>query len=477
MSAPENFDLVRVLADQAFSRSAGAPLVAGNSVDLLCDASENYPAWEEAIAGARRAIALEMYIIANDRTGRRFVDLLTERARAGVEVRVLYDWVGSLGARLRGLFDPLTAAGGEVRACARPSFAAPLGAFSRDHRKLLAVDDDVAFVSGLCMADDWLGRPEQGVPPWRDTGIAIAGPAVADVWAEFADAWGSNGTPLDAAALPVREDIPACGDVEVRVIGTTPVTAKLYRVDLLVASLARETLWLTDAYFMGTPVYLEALKVAALDGVDVRLLVPRSSDIPWIATVSRTLYRPLLDAGVRVFEWNGPMIHAKTAVADGRWSRVGSSNLNISSLLGNWELDVAIEDVGLGEAFEEQFLRDLDGATEVMSGRRNKVVLSHPRERLRLSKARAVGSARGAARYAARLGSAVSAAVGGSRPLDAAEAGALATVGLALAGAAIVVWLYPALLGLPLALLLGWAGGAALWKAWRLRRARRPERP
>jgi CDP-diacylglycerol--glycerol-3-phosphate 3-phosphatidyltransferase/cardiolipin synthase len=465
-------DLVRTLADQAFSRSAGAPLVRGNAVELLCDAGENYPAWEAAIAGARRAIALEMYIVGNDRTGRRFVELLAERARAGVAVHVLYDWFGSLAAAWGGVFEPLRAAGAQVRACARPSLTAPLGSLSRDHRKLLAVDDEVAFVSGLCMADDWLGDPARGVPPWRDTGIAIRGPAVADAWAEFADVWAANGAPLEDGVVPRRDALPARGDVELRMIGTTPATAKLYRLDLLVAGLARESLWLTDAYFIGTPVYLEALKNAAEDGVDVRLLVPRSSDIPWIARVSRTLYRPLLDAGVRVFEWNGPMIHAKTAVADGRWARVGSSNLNVSSLLGNWELDVAIEDDGAGEAFAERFLRDLEGATEVVTGQRRRVVLSRPRDRLRLSRERARGSARGAARYAASLGGAVGAAVGGSRQLDAAEAGALCAVGIALVCVAALVWLYPALLTVPVALLLAWTGGAALWKAWRLRRAR-----
>ncbi|HSO06490.1 MAG TPA: phosphatidylserine/phosphatidylglycerophosphate/cardiolipin synthase family protein [Pelomicrobium sp.] len=470
MSAPENVDLVRVLADQAFARSAGSPLTGGNDVELLFDAGENYPAWEQAIAGARRAIALEMYIVGRDRTGRRFIELLVERARAGVAVRVLYDWFGSLGAAAGGLFAPLEAAGGEVRACARPRLAAPLAMLSRDHRKLLAVDDEVAFVSGLCMADDWLGRPERGVAPWRDTGVAIRGPAVGDLWAEFADAWGACGGALEGVALPAPGSIAPRGGVPVRVIGTTPATAKIYRVDLLVASLARETLWLTDAYFMGTPVYLESLKNAARDGVDVRLLVPRSSDIPWIATVSRTLYRPLLDAGVRVYEWDGPMIHAKSAVADGRWARVGSSNLNLSSLFGNWELDVAIEDEATAEALAERFLVDLEGATEVVHGERRKVVLSHSRQKLRASKARALGSARGAARYAARLGSAVSAAVGRSRPLDATEAGAVAAVGLVLAVAGALVWLYPALVGVPLALLLAWSGCAALWKAWRLKR-------
>jgi CDP-diacylglycerol--glycerol-3-phosphate 3-phosphatidyltransferase/cardiolipin synthase len=275
---------------------------------------------------------------------------------------------------------------------------------------------------------------------------------------------------LEATELPARESIAPCGRVALRVIGTTPTTAKLYRLDLLVASIAHHSLWLTDAYFMGTPVYLEALKQAARDGVDVRLLVPRSSDIPWIATVSRTLYRPLLDAGVRVFEWGGPMIHAKTAVADGRWARVGSSNLNLSSLFGNWELDVAIEDPATAEVLEEQFLRDLAGAIEVAAGRRRRVVLSGPRDRQRLSKASALGSARGAARYAARLGAAVGAAVGGSRALDTTEGGALAAVGLILVCAAALLWLFPALIAVPLAVLSAWAGGRALWRAWRLPR-------
>ncbi|MCU0833190.1 MAG: phosphatidylserine/phosphatidylglycerophosphate/cardiolipin synthase family protein [Chromatiaceae bacterium] len=470
MSAPSNGDLLRALADQAFTRSAGAELVDGNSVEVLCDARENYPAWEQAIAGARHAVALEMYIVGNDRTGRCFVDLLAERARAGVRVRVLYDWFGSLGAAWGRLFAPLVAAGGEVRAAARPGLHGPFGALARDHRKLLVVDDEVAFISGLCMADGWLGRPERGIPPWRDTGVAIRGPAVADAWAALAEAWRGNGGSLEPSELPAREAIARRGPVALRVIGTTPATAKLYRLDLLVASLAHHSLWLTDAYFMGTPVYLEALKQAARDGVDVRLLVPRSSDIPWIATVSRTLYRPLLDAGVRVFEWGGPMIHAKTAVADGRWARVGSSNLNLSSLFGNWELDVAVEDGRTAEALEEQFLRDLAGATEVVAGRRRRVVLSGPRDRQRPSMASALGSARGAARYAARLGAAVGAAVGGSRGLDATEAGALAAVGLVLMVVAALVWLFPGLIAVPLAVVLIWAGGRALWRAWRLRR-------
>ena len=129
--------------------------------------------------------------------------------------------------------------------------------------------------------------------------------------------------------------------------------AALYRLDQIIATAAKRTLFLTDAYFVGVAPYVQALRAAALDGVDVRLLVPGSSDIPWLMPLTRAGYRPLLEAGVRVFEWNGSMMHAKTAVADARWARVGSSNMNIASWMGNYELDVAVDDVRFGKAMED----------------------------------------------------------------------------------------------------------------------------
>ena len=145
--------------------------------------------------------------------------------------------------------------------------------------------------------------------------------------------------------------LPA-GEVDLRVVATVPNTAGLYRLDQLIAAMARRSLWITDAYFVGVAPYVQALSAAARDGVDVRLLVPGTSDIPAVAAVSRAGYRPLLEAGVRVFEWNGSMLHAKTAVADGRWARVGSSNLNLSSWIGNCELDIAIEDQAFARGME-----------------------------------------------------------------------------------------------------------------------------
>ena len=142
----------------------------------------------------------------------------------------------------------------------------------------------------------------------------------------LSQSWNATGAPLEAFA-PVP-DRPV-GSVALRVIATQPASGSVYRLDQLIASMARKSLWLSDAYFVGITPYVQALVAAARDGVDVRMLVPGSSDIPAVAGMSRTGYRPLLKAGIRVFEWNGSMLHAKTAVADGQWARVGSSNLNV----------------------------------------------------------------------------------------------------------------------------------------------------
>ena len=150
-----------------------------------------------------------------------------------------------------------------------------------------------------------------------------------------------------------------------RVVASEPNRAELLRLDQLVAAAARETLWLTDAYYAGLPSYVQALRSAALDGVDVRLLVPGSTDLPFLRPLSRAGYRSLLEAGVRIFEWNGPMLHSKTAVADERWARVGSSNLNLASWLVNYELDAVVEDTGFARGMAQQYLEDLANATEV----------------------------------------------------------------------------------------------------------------
>jgi cardiolipin synthase A/B len=471
---------IESLLDQAFSRAAGAPRIDGNRVTLLRDAAENYPAWLEAIAGARHYVHFESYIIRDDTSGRQFADALMAKAKEGVAVRLLYDWMGALGKTPARYWAALRRAGVEVR-CFNPfRFSSPLGWVHRDHRKSLIVDGEVGFITGLCVGDPWVGDPEKGVAPWRDTGIEVRGPAVPEIERAFARVWSVVGPPLTPVQQLGDEAVPA-GDVALRVVASEPDRAGLLRLDELVAAAARETLWLSDAYFVAIPTYVQALRAAALDGVDVRLLVPGGTDIPILRPLSRAGYRPLLQAGIRVFEWNGPMMHAKTAVADRRWARVGSSNLNIASWLGNYELDAVVEDAGFAETMAEQYERDLGNATEVLlpPERRRRSWRVHQERRAARTARRLSGGDSGSAGRAVagavRLGNTVTAAVTDHRVLQPADARIVGTIGLVLLVLAGLVLRWPRLVGIPAALLLIWTGGALLVRAVRLRRRARPD--
>ncbi len=467
---PVSRPMERLAAEQLFSRVAGTAPVQG-AVRLLRDGAENYAAWLDAIAAARRSIHFENYIFRGDAIGQRFAAALSAKAREGVAVRVLYDWMGSFSQVPRGFWRDLRAAGVEVRCFNRPRLDSPFGWLSRNHRKTVSVDGEIGFVAGLCVGDEWVGDPARRRPAWRDTGIAIQGPALADLDAAFDESWShAGGQPPDPAASPPdpAPDADAQaqpGQVTLRVIASKPNTMGLYRFDQLIAGMARRSLWLTDAYFVGTTAYVRTLCDAAMDGVDVRLLVPGASDIPVAQALSRAGYRPLLDAGIRVFEWNGPMLHAKTAVADGRWSRIGSSNLNLASWLGNWELDVAIEDAAFAAEMEAMFEADLQNATEIVLDL-GRVYSAAPRRRRQRARR---GSPGRLAAGAVGLGSAVSAALTNHRALGPAEArvmAAAAGVLLALAAAAVFV---PRLLTVPIAVVAAWVGVTLLVRAWRLR--------
>jgi cardiolipin synthase A/B len=471
----------RQFAEQALSRSAGAPLIGGNAIDLLIDAQAHYDAWLKAIAGATRHVFLENYIIRNDRIGQAFRDALVERARAGVFVAVIADWAGCLGQSRSSFWNPLREAGGEVRIYNPPRFGSSFGWISRDHRKVLVVDGEIGFLSGVCISEKWLGDPARDVPPWRDTGVMLRGPAVAEIEQAFADSWrdaGPTGLPEDPRVAR-HEPVAPAGDVNLRLIATQPSTAGMYRLDQMVAAMATKTLWLTDAYFVGVAPYVQALSAAARDGVDVRLLVPGTSDIPMVAGMSRSGYRPLLKAGIRVFEWNGSMLHAKTAVADGRWARVGSSNLNIASWLSNREIDVAIEDAGFAAKLAAQYEADLENATEIRlrsGGRRA------GNERLRSGSPRPPrprhggGSSSRAAAGALRIANTVGAAITHHRVLGDTESGPVLAGAVAAIVLTIVAILWPAVIAWPLALIGAWFGVNLTinWFALRRRRKQHP---
>ncbi len=468
--------LARAYAEQAFSRAAGAQLVEGNAVRVLRDARENFPAWLEAIEAARERSHLECYIISDDRIGAAFADALTRKARDGVQVRVLYDWFGAVGEAGHRYYQRLRDAGVEVRCFNPPRIDNPFGVLTRDHRKMLSVDGRLGFVTGLCLSARWEGEPAKGLAPWRDTGISLEGPAVADLDEAFEEVWATTGDPIPAEATTPAEWASDPGDVAVRVVGTVPAVSGLFRLDLVVSALARRTLWLTDAYFVGVPTYVSALSSAARDGVDVRLLVPGSSDVPVVSPLSRSGYRPLLEAGVRVFEWNGTMLHAKTAVVDGRWARVGSTNLNIQSWLGNYELDVAIENDDIAHELEAHYLDDLANATEIVLSRGARVQPITPTGR-HWWRVGGAGSSGRAAASAMRVANSVGSAITSRRVLGPAESQLMMSIGVALVVIAALGIVFPRLLAIPFAVVSAWLGIAALIRALRLRKARPASSP
>ncbi|OAM26728.1 cardiolipin synthase B [Eikenella longinqua] len=441
------------LLEQLRARSGSSEMQAGNSVVLLKDSGENFPAWLEAIEAAEEYVLIEMYIFAADGFGRRLRDLLIEKCRQGVRVVLVYDWLGSLWPVLRCFFAPLKQAGADVVAYNPLGFASGFGLFSRDHRKSIVIDGHTAFVGGLCVSSAWEGNPAEGVAPWRDTGLKLQGPAVGEVIQALSDTLRSQGRRLPENIR--RRGREHAGTVRAGVIATTPSNNNMMRLDLNALALANRNLWLTDAYFMPTRLYTQALINAANDGVDVRILVPRTSDIRWIGRVSRTRYRSLLEAGVRVFEWNGPMIHAKSAIADGQWARVGSTNLNFASWHINRELDVVIEDPVVVRQLEQMFLEDLSNATEIVlneSERRAAIQRRH----LMLSRRRITNrqQAQAAARQLLQLSSVFRGNFYGTRTVDENEAKSYLSLGIAMLAVVALLWFAPYILVAPVMFLL-----------------------
>ncbi len=463
---------VRALAKQAFSRAAGAPLILGNDVRLLKDAHENYPAWLNAIRSAEDYIHFEMYIIHEDDIGQMFADALIEKAREGVRVRLIYDWMGGLGKTSRSFWKHLRAGGVEVRCYNPPRLDSPFGWLSRDHRKMIGVDGRIGFVTGLCVGQMWAGVPEKNIEPWRDTGVEVRGPALADIEGAFARVWSMMGEPLPEREIVIADELPYAGSVALRVISGEPGSAETFRLDQLVAALSQNRLWLTDAYYAGTPPYVQALCAAARDGVDVRLLVPNSTDIGILDPFTKAAYRPLLEAGVRVFEWNGTMLHAKTGVADGTWARVGSTSLNIASWFGNFELDVMIEDKTFGRQMEEMYLQDLQNATEVVLDEvSHKVKTPNTRRRAHPNVSSGGGSAGRAATGALRISSAVSAAFTNRRVLEAVEAHLMLRTGALLLLLAILFAIFPRVLVYPVVVVFVWIALVLLYRSYKSHRS------
>ena len=417
---------------------------------------------------------LDNYIFQDDTTGKRFAEALAAKAADGVRVRVLHDWFGCMDVP-RSFWRKLRETGVEVRPVNPPTLGAPLGVVRRDHRKLLAVDGEYASTGGVCISDGWLVRsPETGLA-YRDTAMSVLGPAVADVDRAFAAMWDETGKALPEDERPKADRIPPAGQVAVRIVVQEPRKMRTLRVLQLLTAGVERRLWITDAYFLSVPILTQALMASARDGVDVRVLVPATNDIPWIGRASRAGYRQFLESGVRIFEYGGPMIHAKTLVADGRVSKVGSTNLNFSSLAANWEIDLVAEDPGFAAQMERLFEEDLANAREVRLVRSARGAKPEPTGPIddsnRGARRSVVGSGSGSSATIVRVGS--TALQKSDAPLRTHEHALAAAASGTLLGASLLGARFPRLLAWPLAAVGFLFGGLGVVRAVRSAFSRR----
>ncbi|HVZ49641.1 MAG TPA: phosphatidylserine/phosphatidylglycerophosphate/cardiolipin synthase family protein [Gemmatimonadaceae bacterium] len=352
---------------------ASADVSAGNAVQLYSDGNDVFDAMVELIDGAREAVMLESYIFRHDSTGQRIGRSLERAARRGVAVRMLGDWIGMRGTSAS-FIRQLRQNGVDVRVFNPPGLHRWLGLVPRDHRKLLVVDGRAGITGGIGIGDEWRkGIVRRRSMPWRDRCARIEGPAAGDFVRAFEHMWRrAGGTRPTRAERTMRR--PARNtDIEpgtaapalVGVVEGEPGRLRVGRALHLQAAAAERSIWLATAYFLPSFAEVDALTGAASDGVDVRLLLPCRNDHPWVYRFQRSHYRRLLSHGVRIWEWRGDMMHAKTSVVDGCWTRVGSTDFNPLGVAINFELDVYVNDLTVGARAEELFLSELELSHEI----------------------------------------------------------------------------------------------------------------
>lgn len=349
---------------------AGSPLTVGNRVQLLQDGPATYAAMFTAIAAAQDHINLETYIFDDDAIGQRFADALIAKQMQGVQVNIIRDSAGTFGTPAP-FFERLAAAGVQLLEFnpLNPLLARKEWALNqRDHRKLLIADGHTAFLGGINISSVYSGgsfgkaaraRPADNLA-WRDTDLLLQGPVVADFQRLFLAAWASQqGEPL--AERNYFPPLPAAGSHVVRAVGSSPDEpfSQIYATLLSAIHHAEQSVLLTNAYFVPDPQLLAALEDAAGRGVDVKLILPSKTDSWLTFHAGRAHYDRLLQAGVKLYERRGVILHSKTALVDGVWATVGSTNLDWRSFLHNHELNAVVLGAGFGAQLQAMFERDL----------------------------------------------------------------------------------------------------------------------
>ncbi len=353
-------------------RIAAADVSSGNHVRLLHDGPETFDVMCAAIDAADQSVVLEAYILRSDEVGRRVGDALARAAHRGVAVRLLSDWIGMRGVA-RSYLETLRKAGVIHRTFNSPGVKPYFGLVPRDHRKVVVVDAKVGITGGVGIGAEWMGRGPRHRVHWRDTAVRIEGPAANDMQQAFDIMWeraqsrerrGSHRL-TRRAARGAHLDPATAAPALVGIVEGEPFKMRIARALQMQAISAERAIWIANAYFVPAWSEVEALTGAARDGVDVRILVPSRNDHPWVSLLTRRYYRRLLTNGVRIWEWRGSMMHAKSSVVDGRWVRVGSTDFNPLGVAINYELDAVIEDATVGAQAEAMFLKDLDASREI----------------------------------------------------------------------------------------------------------------
>jgi len=332
---------------------------AGNEVTLLRAGRETFPAMLEAITAAQASICLETYIFDSDRTGRRFAAALIERATAGVAVRVMYDAIGSFKLEASLVADLRAAGILVVEYHPLAPWRRRWGVSRRDHRKILVVDDEVAFTGGVNITDE-NADVEDGGKGWHDLHCRVRGPVVSDLARLFRRVWMRSGGDVYRAPPRASKVPPTAGVVPVHMLDNRVTRRRrvIRRAYLHAINAARDAVLLENAYFLPDRGVRRAMAHAVKRGVDVRVIVPKQSDVPLVQYAGLYVYRRLVKAGIKILRWRGVMNHAKVGVVDGVWSIIGSYNLDARSLVYNLEVAIEALDPALGAVMVEQFRRD-----------------------------------------------------------------------------------------------------------------------
>jgi cardiolipin synthase len=367
---------IRELVD-GVRRYSSVPLTSGNRISTLIDGPQTFAAIEDELKAARRHIHLETFIFGADDIGRRFGDLLARKRSEGVEVRVLYDSVGSMETP-KSFFDDLRGRGVEVREF-RPMSPVKTpniwDIHNRDHRKIIVVDGKVGFTGGINIDSTYSSAstskpgPKRGLQDgWRDTHVRVQGPAVTQLQTLFVESWNKAGERAEFRAQDgYFPKISPAGDALVAIVGNDSESddRSLYGTYTAAFTRATERLWITHAYFAPNEELLAAMEDAAKRGVDVRLIVPAFTDSNIVLNATQATFTRLLKAGVRVYELKDALLHAKSVVIDGTVSIVGSANLDMRSFVHNDEVNAIVISRDFGQRMEEVFQRDQKAARAV----------------------------------------------------------------------------------------------------------------